>query len=445
MNLESALKTAVRKIKEKRLDGFEVAGIYESALEIEVKRQMVELCNRSMIAGIAVRVVSGGRMGMASTAEISSDAISKMVDQALTSLESAKPSEKSIVPAPAGKVSRIEGESFGQLAEIPHEAKLKTAMLLESEAMAFDSRIVQVQGARYEERSVEMLIVNSLGIDARAAREIVSCELKTIAEDKGESEAAYDLAWSTRFSDLDPAKIAKSAAAAAVAKLGGVALTTQLADVIFSPKAAALIVSLLAPSFFADNIQRGASRLVGRLNERVYHQSVNLTDDGLMMNGLGSFPFDGEGVPKQRTNLISNGVVAGWLYDAATAKVDSCKSTGNCVRYRVDRPIEIGVGNCAMANGELSTAELFSKVANGIYITDLMGLHTANAVSGDFSLAAQGSLIANGKLSDPLRTFTVAGNIHEIFSKVIGIADDQKFLGRHGAPSFAVSEVSLCG
>jgi PmbA protein len=149
-------------------------------------------------------------------------------------------------------------------------------------------------------------------------------------------------------------------------------------------------------------------------------------------------------VPSSKTLLVDKGFVSGILYDGYYARKNSAQPTGSSVRG-IKTPPGVGFSNLYMEKGPKNFQSLLDGIPKGILITDLMGVHTANPVTGDFSLGASGILIENGKLTRPVRGFAVAGNVLELFRKMTDISNDLKFFGNVGAPSVRVSEISVGG
>ena len=204
------------------------------------------------------------------------------------------------------------------------------------------------------------------------------------------------------------------------------------------------LVEFLSSSFSAEQIDKGRSMLAGKIGQRLFSEHVTLVDDGLLAGGFATSPFDGEGIPSTKTRLVDGGMVAGALYDCYYARKLGADPTGSSVRG-IKSPPSIGFSNLYMEPGRHAPERLLDGISKGILITDLMGLHTANPVTGDFSLGASGILIENGKLTRPCRGFAVAGNVLELFRKMTDISSDLRFFGNVGAPSVRVSEISVGG
>lgn len=443
MDIQSAIRSSVRKLEAQSLDAFEVAGMAESSLVIEARKQLVHSFRRSTTRGVAIRVVKDGRLVFASTTDISPQSIERCVVHLVEALPHITPSDEAVIPKTGEKMGELS-EKRGRLPyEIKEDEKIRRAFSLESAAIAADSRITRVQHACYEERSHSLIVENSNGVSAEGSREISFCEIKAIAGEGPAAETAYEFAFSPCFDGIDAEAVAKRAALRAVAKLGGKPIKLGNANVLFAPRAAQSILKLAVPSFFADNVQRGKSRVAESRGRRIYCPEISIVDDGLMPGGLGSFLFDGEGIPKRRTVLVRNGVVENWLYDGARAAKDNVPSTGSCVREGLNRLPVIGVSNCFIKGGEKSAGELIKMAGRGVLITELSGTHTASTISGDFSLGFEGMLIEGGVAGAPVRAMTVAGNVHELLSRVTGVGSDLEFFGSYGAPSVLVEGLTL--
>jgi PmbA protein len=445
MEFEKAVSDAVKRLEGEDVDSFEVAGLASNALTIEAKRQKVDSFNKTVSRGLAIRVIRKGSAGFSSTTDISAKAVAKAVSQSLDALKITSPSEDAVVAKPESGISGFAEKVGRSFAEIPDDEKMALALKLESETIAADSRIARVRSPRYEEIVWQQTIVNSEGVRVSSKRGLVLCEVSAIAVDGNLTESAYDFCFSPRFEDLDVRAVARSAAARAVGKLGASPLEGGEMPVVFENRAAASMLGLLAPSFFADNVQKGKSTIANKKGEKIYSDLVTIVDDGILAGGYSSFPFDGEGVPSEKTTMVNRGRQASWLYDTARAMKDGTLSTGNCRRNSINKLPVIGVTNCYLENGASKRNDLIRGISNGFMVTSLMGLHTANAVTGDFSLGAEGFVVSNGLVSRPVRGVTIAGNIHDLFAAVEAVADDFHLGGTFGSPSILVKSLMLGG
>ena len=445
MNLESAIKDVLVRLKVQDLDAYEVVGLDDRLLSIEAKQQMVERMQRMCRVGLSIRTIKDGRMGFAVTKDMSVKPIHQALKNALDSMKNVEPTEDTVLPASQEVVEKLSEEVKKPLAEISDDEKIGVAKGLESLALAAEKKVKKVQHPRYEEMERTLMVINSHGVDVKSQRSMASCDLRVVASDNGSAEGAYDFGYSTNFDKLDVEGVARRAARRAVAKLGGKSIAGGKLPVIFTPRAAASMLKLIAPSFFADNVQRGKSILGGKLGEKFFHPSVTIIDDGLLPDGFGSFPFDWEGVPKRRTAMVENGIISSWLYDGARAAHDGVESTGNSQRDALGKLPTVGISNCFLKAGSESCSSILSNVKRGIIATDLLGLHTANTISGSFSLGLEGFLVEGGVVQHPVRGVTLAGNIHELFKNISAVGDDLEFFATVGAPTILVEGLTLGG
>ena len=215
---------------------------------------------------------------------------------------------------------------------------------------------------------------------------------------------------------------------------------------VFENLAAAELLDVLADSFCADQVQKGMSGLEGKRGKRIFGEHVSILDDGLLKKGQGSALFDDEGVPQQRTTLVSAGELQGYLYDGASARREGMRSTGNAVRSGgfTGAP-EVGVTNLFVKKGKHPLAALLSEMGNGFLITELMGVHTANAVTGEFSFGCAGQVVRGGAIAHPFKGMAVAGNLFDLYKRVELVGSDLRFSSGVGSPSLLVGKLSVSG
>jgi PmbA protein len=247
--------------------------------------------------------------------------------------------------------------------------------------------------------------------------------------------------------ELDLPGVVKEAVENAASLLGARPVPTASVPVVLHPHAAAMILGVLASSFSADAVIKRRSLLAGKVGEQVAAKIVTITDDPRLPEGLASRPFDGEGVPAGRNELIAAGVLKGYLHNTYTAMRTNSQSTGSAVRSYKSVP-EVGVSNLVLTPGSLSREALLSRVSNGLHVSQLSGLNTVNPVSGEFSLGLTGHWIENGHLTRPVKELTVAGNVIALLKKVVAVADDLRFIfagGFCGSPTVLIEELPVGG
>jgi PmbA protein len=271
-----------------------------------------------------------------------------------------------------------------------------------------------------------------------------SSSLACKAEENGDAQMGYEYVFSPFLSKLDLEFCARSGAESAVELLGaGKPKSTKCPAVIRNDVVSELL-DFLSGSFFGEEIEKGKSLLQGKLNEKIFADFIEILDDGLLEGGLATRPFDGEGTASQTTKLVDRGVFSNILLDRKYAKRFGRKATGNSSRS-IKAPPSISTTNLYLKPGTKPLAELVRDVGDGILITNLMGVHTANSVTGAFSLGASGLMIRGGKTAEPVKGFAVAGNILELFRNVAALGSDLRFFGSTGTPSLLLPELSVSG
>jgi PmbA protein len=225
--------------------------------------------------------------------------------------------------------------------------------------------------------------------------------------------------------------------------LGAKKVKSQKVPVIFDPMMAASFVGNVASAASGDAIYKKSSVFASRLNKKVAAGEVTLLDDGLLKRGLGTSPFDGEGVATRRTPIVEKGMLRNFLYDSFTARKAGARTTGNASRGYSSLP-HIGFNNLYLEPGEASPEELIKDVKNGFYVTAMLG-HGANVVTGEYSRGANGLWIENGELTVPVQEVTVAGNMLEMMESIDGIGSDLTFRGSVGAPTVRFAELTVSG
>ncbi|MCF0247877.1 MAG: TldD/PmbA family protein, partial [Synergistes sp.] len=193
-----------------------------------------------------------------------------------------------------------------------------------------------------------------------------------------------------------------------------------------------------------SDIHRGRSLMKGRIGEQVASPCVSITDDGTIPWKSGSSSWDSEGVPTSRTELIKDGIARAYLYNLQYAAKDGTASTGNCARGIASLP-DVGTNNVILEPGSESPRSLIANVPDGLYVTEFMGLHTINPISGDFSLGAKGLRIEKGKLTTPVSGVTIASNLLELTKNISAVGNDLKFTGSAASPTLVVENVVIAG
>jgi PmbA protein len=393
---------------------------------------------------LGLRVFRGSRMGFSYGFRGDEADLARMVEEAVFCAEASDPDDAYGLPPDGGPAPELAlfDPAFD---DVPEEEKGEFARALEAMALARDPRMKRVRTAALEETVAEVTLENSRGRAFRRRESRCVAHVETVAEENGEGQTGYGFGFARSLGGLDAAGIAGEGADRALRMLGSVRPKTGAYTAVLENVASAELLEVLVPSFLASQVAKGKSMLAGKIGRRLAAESVTVADDPLDPDGAGAEPFDGEGTPGRRRELISAGILRGFLADAFWGRKIGTGTTGSCRRPGAKQPPAVGVSNLCIAPGTVSPDALIGAAGNGILLTEFLGIHTADPVSGDFSVGASGIRISNGALDGPLHGFAVSGNILALLATVEGAGGDFRWFGNIGTPSLLVGRISVGG
>lgn len=436
--------TILELLKGRSPDGYEITIGSSRNLSLEVKEGKVDTFKCSAPLGVSIRVLKSGGMGFSYSTSLAENDLERMIDNAVVSAVNQTPDTWQGFPGPK-PYPELTGLFDRSLADVEEERKINCALELERLTLEADPRIKRVRKAGYGESDYLFYIRNSLGVEGTLRGTTVSASVSAVAEENGDSQMGWDFGFGNSFSDLHAERIAAAAASRAVGLLGARKIPTMRCPVVLDNHVAADILEVLAPSFLAENVLKGKSMLAGRTGQRLFSREMTVRDNGLLRGGMATAPFDAEGVPHADTLLVDQGTLNAFLYDSYWARRDGAESTGNSTRGGMKGPPYLGVTNFYIENGAVPSGELLSGIETGVLITDVMGMHTANPISGDFSVGASGFLVKHGAVAHPVKEIALSGNIVELFASVEKVGSDLRFFGSVGSPSLLISALDVSG
>ena len=462
MDVNDVMDQALTILQRKPIDGYEIYVNQSSHFDIESMDGKIETLQTDRYLGMAFRILNHQRIGFSYTTLSNpspsaprnfSGELDRMIEDAIRSAEATSP-DPCFDFAPESKGIFQDLPIFDEALEgISEKAKIDKAKDLEASAKAVDpDRIKKVRKASYQEFLSRITLVNSNGLRHSYNTSLASASVTAVAEESGESEVAWDFDTSHFFKDLDVEKVGRSAGRRALERLGGKRIPTGVYPVLIRNQVASEFLSLLAHSFFADQVQKGKSPLKGKRGERFFSPLLTVVDDGLYSKGISTTPFDGEGMPSQRTVLVAQGELTHYLYDRYWANRENlCSpesravSTGNSRRHGIKAPPGVGVSNFFILPGNLDFPKLMEGFLHGVVVEEVMGLHTVDPISGDFSLGCSGDWIDKGQKVHPVKSIAIAGNLFELFRRLVEIGEDLRFFGAVGAPSLLIDGLLISG
>ena len=416
-----------------------------SSSSIEVKDQKVDAFDSAQDRGAGLRVLIDGRQGFAFTTDIADRSLEVLAQSAVTNaLNTERDPFFSIPGKPAVPYEHVQMYDPA-MARLSEDAKIERVMSMEREAFALDPRIKRIRKASAGFSESETLIMNTNGVEVSYQGTACSSSIEVVAEENGESQSGSEFDVTRYYGRLEVEEVARKAARKAIDLLGARRIDSVKAPAVLEATVAQEFLSILASGFSAESVQKKRSLFMGKLGRKVAATAITVTDDGLLQGGLGTAPADDEAVPMQKKVIITNGTLSLFLHNTYTAAKEKTSSTGNGLRGGFKGIPGVGITNLSIEPGLSSLDELIRQAGRGFLVTDVMGMHTANPISGDFSVGATGFWFENGRKAYPVREATIAGNILDVMSNVVLVGSDLRFSGRIGSPSLLIKELSIGG
>ena len=298
---------------------------------------------------------------------------------------------------------------------------LANLVAIEKECRGLDPRIIEIAGTEYNQVSEKVTLVNSNGLNLVQKNNFYYYVAQCVAKEGEQTKSGYDFFFDNDASKFDVKKFAKKVVDLTVAQLGGEACASNKYKAVLHPDVVSSLMKAYIGHANSEEVQKNSSAFIGKLNQKVASKKVTIEDRPLQKNPFARW-FDDEGVATYNKAIIKNGVLQTYLYNLTTAAKDGVQTTGN--GYGGGKK---GVSSSFLylKPGKKSLEELFQDVGNGVFITDVSGLHAGlNPQSGNFSLQSTGFMIENGKKGRPLDLITVSGNLFEIFQDVLEVGND---------------------
>lgn len=393
--------------------------------------------------GVCFRCIVGGKMGYASTEDLSREQAASIVARAADNA-SVLESEEPVFLNEGGQTYQVLREKVQHPATA--EELIEKVLATQEALYASSDKVVdgcQTQGIVETGR---IAICNSKGLDLEHSTVLNGLVVASVVTDGQEMSDSYEIRLGD-LSDIDSSLLCGKATDAALRKLGSDVAPTGQYPVVFSPDAMCDLLATFCSIFNSEMAQKGISKLLDREGQVIASDAVTLIDDPFC-EASRQAAFDAEGSPTVRKHIIEKGTLTTLLYNLKTAAVAGKKTTGNASKAGYDAPVGIRPFTLYLAPGEISEEQLLQKAANGVYINSLGGLHAgANPVTGDFSLQSSGFLIEDGRKTTAVKSFTVAGNFYELLKNVSTVASNLEYPGMasFGSPSVLVNGLSIAG
>lgn len=396
--------------------------------------------------GLSLRGIYNGKMGYAATEAMDEDAIDMLVSGVI---ESALLTEDdSFQQIYKGDTAYPEMDCYNpELDKVDEKKKLELLLSLEPMAKAKDPRIVQLAYNAVSTSSGYVRIVNSHGLDLQTKDNLAYAYASAVAKEGDRVATGMGITLGRDFDKLDAEQLVTDATEEALFMLSAEPVPSGTYRAIIDNRCMPDLLAVFSGVFSAENAQKGLSLLNGKEGEIIASPVVTLMDDPLMQDGLGSTPFDAEGVACYTKAVIENGKLMTLLHNLKTAHKAGVKTTGNASRDGYAGPVRVSPFNFYFKPGEKDLSALMADMNNGLVITEVSGLHAgANAISGDFSLIAQGYTVKDGKKDKAVDRITIAGNFFQLLKNIRAVGSDLYFPGSSiGSPSVDIGEIAVAG
>jgi PmbA protein len=415
-------------------------------LSVQVRLGTVDRLIKAKEKQLGLRVFFGHKSASASTSDFTPELLDRFVADTCALARAVVEDPVSGLPQADSLTREVPDLDLCDDRQLRTDEHIDLAKRVEAAAFAKDPRITNSEGGECASSVGLVLYGNSHGLVGQYRSSSFSISVSPIASLPNDGAMQRD-SWygiQRKFAKLEsPESIGEEAARRTVRRLGARKVATQRAPVVFDQETAGSLLGNLCSAVSGYALYKGASFLVGQLGKRLAPDLVTVYDDGRMVGGLGSKPFDGEGLPTRKTTVLDCGVLSSYLLDTYSGRKLGLASTGNASRSIGESPT-VGPTNLYLVPGTNTPEEIIATVRQGLYVTELIGFGI-NMVTGDYSRGACGFWIENGELAYPVEEITIAGNLKDMFANVELVGNDLVFRGRIASSTLKIAEMTIAG
>ncbi len=417
--------------------------------EIRAYGGEVESLTAATSAGIGIRVVVDHRLGFAWAGSLDPSVLEETLAEARDNASFATADEHVQLAVPDG-VPAVPVHLWDEgLAGVPTTRKVELALALEAQARAADPRIRQVDHCDYGDGSVETALVSTTGIRAATAKTSGFLSVGVIAGEGEASQTGGGFSVGRGFDGLDPDKATAEAVTRAVRMLGATKGPSGRTTVVFDRRAATTLLSVVSSALSGEAVAKGRSIFAGRIGELVGGPMFDLVDDPTDPRAYGAAAYDAEGLACRRNVLVDAGVLRAFLYDTVSASRAGVSSTGSAVRGGFAGTPGPGCRALTLAPGPEGHDQdgVLAAVGEGLFVQSMTGVHSGvNPISGDFSVGAEGLMIRNGRLAEPVREITVASTLQRMLLSLVAVGADLEWVpGIAAGQTVAIGDMQVSG
>lgn len=446
MELNIFINKLFQEAKNNGFNEYEIYYVDRESLSINAYNEEVEKYNLTTSYGLSFRGKINDKIGYSYTEILDDDAINMLVKNAKESALVIENEDIQFIYEGDKEYAEVN-TYYKALENLPADKLIDLALSMEKEAKTLDNRVTSFGGCGIGYSKARYGIINSKGLNLENKSNLLSAYVVPIIKNGEDMNDGMGYVTANSIEDVDPKKLAQDGINEAISRIGGKSVSSGKYKAVINNEAMVSILSTFAGVFSGDAVQKGLSLLKGKEGEIIASKQVTLLDDPHLENGLASVPFDDEGVATKKKDIIHEGKLMTLLHNLKTANKGNTKSTGNGFKNSYASPVGVSPTNLYIQKGEKSFEELLKDVGEGLLITEFAGLHSgANSITGDFSLAAKGFYIKDGKKDYPVEQITVAGNFFDLLKNIEVVGSDLKFpMSSIGSPSVKITELSIAG
>jgi PmbA protein len=442
-SLEERLQEGIQHAMSLGADGAEAYLSVSRSRKAKVQNGALEDLTTSKRGGLGVRVMRGGRTGICTTTDLSRPDFKDLFQNAWELAELGDKDPWLRQAEPSG-VDDLPSRFDARTEELTSEQRIARAMNLEAEARKASSKVVAVREASWSDGVGATLLLTQKGVRTHDLGTTCAASIELAVQEGEDRQAAWHWDMGRHPDSFSLAAIGQEAARKGERKLKPAQLPAGRYPVVLHPEVAVDLLGIVAGMMSAEAVLKQRSLFVGKLEQPIASPLLTLIDDGRLPQGLGSEPWDGEGLPTRRNVLIENGVLKTYLHTLKTAAEMGVEPTATAGRGVGSNP-GITLFNLFPVAGNVTPEGLYRQAGNGVLITEIMGLHTVDPVSGDLSVGASGVRIRDGVLAESVDKLTFAGNLRDFLTRIVALGNDLHWYGSSAGLSLLLDDIALGG
>ena len=389
---------------------------------------------------LGLRTFIGKRNSIISTNNFSKDSISQSIDRVISMTKLAP--EDSLISLANHTIKKIPDLDLFDNHDIELD-ELKDIALKTEDASLKTNGITNSNGASSSQSKTSFYLSTSNGFSSGYNKSNFSISCSSIAGDELKMQTDYDYDSKVFFKDLKkPSEIGQQAAENTISKCNPKKIKTCNSDIVFDPRVSRSLLAHFSSLINGTSIARGSSFLSEKMGNKIFNKEINIIDDPFIKRGMGSKPFDDEGCEMEKLNIVENGSLNSWILDTTTARQLGLESNNRASRGMSSPPSPSST-NMYIENGHNSVDDIINNITDGFYVTDLIG-QGVNLITGDYSRGASGFKITKGKITFPINEVTIAGNLKNMFERMI-VANDLKFKYAMNSPTILIEGMKIAG